>query len=686
MQYRDFELPDGSYVQVPETMSFEQADVLARQKFPDAYRGQQQTKPEETGFFANVKGGAKDLIAANKLGIGVFGNEDAARAEYRAAQQGRDNIRATSWEDVKAAQGIPDTISAGAAFARDTLAQSLPQMGQTMAGAGVGAKLGAAAAGPVGALVGAGVGGFAANMPAMFGANLGRQDEAAPNKPLDVGSAAAAAAGQSALDATSTLFLFGRLAGINKLAGEALPKLFKKPAEEVEKRLVASAQKSLAVAAGKGAVQGAVVEMPTELAQTVLERWQASLPLTGEEANREYEATLAGAAAVGGALGPIRGVTERGDARKEMAKRARTEEDAQRSLLASQEEEKKKKDEAFKGTPEYLTQLDTQFQERNKKLSELSEKIKAYGKPDATSAEALEKKLLEEQKRKLVKDTEELKAEFVARKEEIRKSKIDPQDFMMESLLTEPTVKAGSPTSLKEIREKIKAQQATPPAPDPTQQYVEQQAELARQRAFAPEGQPLQQDDINTYAEHILADPVRAAAAVKNNAVIPGIPRKQSNAILGLVKLQLQEQEKQKKAELAATMQQRQADLATQATNATEETDPLALLKQSLAEQDEFQNTGEQNFDYLNGVFEKALGEGNQTGPRKVALPEGVRPVSNAKNILAHVDSLYSEKDAADKALDIASRAGNKEAAMEAAANREKANTNAEIIESKLRQ
>ena len=52
MGYRDFELPDGTFVEVPEDMPFDQADALAKQKYPDAYKGQAQ--PASKGGYNNI--------------------------------------------------------------------------------------------------------------------------------------------------------------------------------------------------------------------------------------------------------------------------------------------------------------------------------------------------------------------------------------------------------------------------------------------------------------------------------------------------------------------------------------------------------------------------------------------------------------------------------------------------------
>ena len=98
--------------------------------------------------------------------------------------------------------------------------------------------------------------------------------------------------------------------------------------------------------------------MPTELAQTVLERWQAGLTLTGPEANKEYEATLAGAAAVGGALGPVHSIQARNAAQATIKEREQATADAARADALLKDEAEKQKQAEYRKTPEYLIELD----------------------------------------------------------------------------------------------------------------------------------------------------------------------------------------------------------------------------------------------------------------------------------------------------------------------------------------
>lgn len=702
----DYTLPDGSSIRVPSGTPASVAEEWARRDFPELYKAAVAPTKQKEGFFANVGAGYKDLMANNALGIGAFGDEKAARDMRRAAAEEAKNVKTTTWEDVKAAEGFGNTISTGGAFVRDQLAGTLPYAAQTYAGAKIGAMAGAATPIPGGALVGGALGAVGANLPALFGSNLARQDQENPNAPLNKTAAAAAAVPQAALDAASTVFLFGRALGVNKLAGEAINKLVTKSAAEGEAKLVASAQQSLWKASAKGAASGAVVEMPTELAQTVLERWQAGLTLTGPEANKEYEATLAGAAAVGGALGPVHSIQARNAAQATIKEREQATADAARADALLKDEAEKQKQAEYRKTPGYLLELDQKYAGYEKELRDLMAQRAALGKPLAGTSEAAQATALGEQIKALRAGSKELAAEHAKNKAAIIHAKIDPQEAWAAGVVADPVVHAGGPRTedeFKSLRAEIAKQKAAAAEVDGVDKYVATQAEAARNYVNGLPDAPITDtkgySDINDYVEHLLADPVKAAAALAAKTRVPGATPKQNNVIWGLVKLRLAEQAEQAKkaAEEQTRIQaqndardQSELDLATQATNATQETDPLATFKESLPEpvkeepeppklDDQLTAWGLRNDDtvqpgYLDGVLEKALGEGNQT-ERTVAIPEGVRPLAKAPSVFQHLDDLYAEREAADKALDVAVASKNRDAQVEAAQNREQLST-----------
>jgi hypothetical protein len=336
-------LPDGSYLQIKEGETPQQAWERAQRTYPQVFADPDKA---QSGGIANLKAGVKGTLGAYRTALA--GDDEATRIAARQSQATDiETAKTTEWEDVKNAfgEGLGGGISTLGAFARDQVARSAPQMAATVAGGAAGAKLGAML-GPVGAAVGGVGGALLANVPAMVGQNLERQvseqDATGQQAPLDRTAATTAGVAQGALDAASTFFMLGKL-GL-KGAGA----LMNKPLAEAEAALVKKAQQSLVGAVAKGAARGAAAEMPTELAQQVLERAQAGLPLTDASARKEYEAAAAGGGVVGGLLGPLGGVGDRSRAREQVE---RIQEERAAKAMRDAEEAKQKAEFDAKGDP-----------------------------------------------------------------------------------------------------------------------------------------------------------------------------------------------------------------------------------------------------------------------------------------------------------------------------------------------
>ena len=173
---------------------------------------------------------------------------------------------------------------------------SAPIMGPTLAGIAAGALVG----GPIGAAAG----GFLVNYPFFYGDNRERQKEAIERgfrTEIDEGAAALYAVPQSLLDSA-----FGFM-GAKFLASGAL-----------------KAGGGLLTRATRGAVEGAIIEAPTELGQQFLNRYQAGLPTDSDEAKLEYVEAAKGGALLGGLFGggtrAVFGSKEGPDAMPEPAK------------------------------------------------------------------------------------------------------------------------------------------------------------------------------------------------------------------------------------------------------------------------------------------------------------------------------------------------------------------------------
>ena len=202
--------------------------------------------------------------------------------------------------------------------------KSLDENWQTlkeMAGESLGQFAAPAAAGLAGTFAGGplvGLGAAAATAFTQYGTqNLARQaeeDEARivrGEKPLGPmpGRAAAAAVGQTGLDFAGARF-FRPLAELFPFARPLLGGGSKKAAGEAAEAVVEAARKGQITYAGgiaRGTAKGAAFEMPQEIAQTALERWQAGLPLDDDSALEEYKQSAVGALVLGGGIGAVSG-------------------------------------------------------------------------------------------------------------------------------------------------------------------------------------------------------------------------------------------------------------------------------------------------------------------------------------------------------------------------------------------
>jgi hypothetical protein len=172
--------------------------------------------------------------------------------------------------------------------------------------------------GPAGTVIGGALGAGATLLPQFMGSNVERQaaEQMEKGEPvtIDRTKAYTAAAAQAALEGAGTAFTLGKrvVGGILGITEDAALKTAKAQAE-----LVKAAERSLAGTVGRGAVRGAT-EMPVEIAQQVLERAQAGLDLTSDDAFKEYGESAYQAALIGGPLGAVGNVSERSGARAKL--------------------------------------------------------------------------------------------------------------------------------------------------------------------------------------------------------------------------------------------------------------------------------------------------------------------------------------------------------------------------------
>lgn len=287
----DITLPDGRVISdIPDSISQAEAKAKILKNFPEF---------RETGFGAAVKSGLEGLVGAG-LGIGLGLNPQSAnlRKAVEASQEAQESAYGgPSYGDVEKAfteQGGLAGLKSLAQFGKGAIGQSLPYMAAPLAGGRLGALAGGALAGPPGAVIGGLGGAGLASAAQFFGTNIGRQVQ--EGQEVNPGAAALAAVPQAALDVGALKFAgLGRIFG---LEGE-------KAASQITKDIVTSYKKGIPLHAVKG-----LAEVPSEVAQQVLERAQAGKDLTGEDAYNEYKSTAAAAGLMGPVMGGVGGISE----------------------------------------------------------------------------------------------------------------------------------------------------------------------------------------------------------------------------------------------------------------------------------------------------------------------------------------------------------------------------------------
>ena len=296
---------------------FEQFHVRQEQE-PTNVFAQFHTKPEEAkptesgGFFGSLgtalKERAETAIPAAKIYTGLGDQKQATEELLKAKDNSAQAYKQTEFSEIgdsfKAGnygQALSQTFDKFKEVAGSSLGAMAPAMGAGAAAAG------AAALAPV-ALPAAAIGTAAFGVTALgsyIADNIGRQKEELNkegNKYGDVNRVSATVAGtfQTALDVFGFKFFkpLGALVGIE---GKAT-------AQQAALEIVEAATKpnAYARAVASGAAKGIAFEVPQEVTQQVLERWQAGLPLdpfTDPEAAKEYMEAAGGAMLLGGPMG-----------------------------------------------------------------------------------------------------------------------------------------------------------------------------------------------------------------------------------------------------------------------------------------------------------------------------------------------------------------------------------------------
>ena len=371
--------PDGRVYDVegPAGASEEQIVSFVRANY-------QQLKPKE-GLGAAASKGLESLISSGRTAIGALTGsaEEAASAGLERGEAiSKKYADQVSLDKVKKAyeeRGILPAAGEAISQIPAALAEQAPNLAATFGTARAGAALGSFA-GPVGTVVGGLAGAALPSLIQQFGGNIERQatEQKARGEALNIDTTAAGAAAlpQAALDVAGTFIpLGGRL--ISKLTGIPASALVGKTAAQATKL----ADEKLLATLAKGTATGALAEIPTEIAQQMMERAQAGLSLSDADALKEYGETAyqVGLLAPMGAAGRL---SERAGARGQVIATKQEEARKQREEEAKTAKEEADKLEAYKQTPEYLQETQQKYTDYQKQFDDLSAKAKAKTDPN----------------------------------------------------------------------------------------------------------------------------------------------------------------------------------------------------------------------------------------------------------------------------------------------------------------
>jgi hypothetical protein len=432
-------------------------------------RQQPTAQPERApGILESGIGGAKKLLSSQRTALESLGSpEEAAQAGLtRARELEAKTPSALSLEKVKEKYNKDGILSAAGEVlsqAPSFIMEQLPQLGTAFAGGRLGAIAGAPL-GPGGALAGGIAGALTPLALQAYGA--GAERRAAEGLPQDPGKTAVSALGQAGLETVAMAVPLG---------GKLMSRILGIAEKEGAQALVSPAarklaEERLATSITKGTAKGLLAEIPTEVGQQMLERWQANMPLMDDNALKEYSEAAYGASLFGAPFGGVSRRADVGSAREDVT-RADALEAAKKAKQLREEEA------ARKATPEYALEVGDKFealQQQEKAL--LAARGKKLGKNATDEQKELFAQQTEElqavrnQLKELAPDYKEIKAKLPGLKEERRVAGMSEQDYYYEQM--------GMKTNAQLAAEKAAKEKAAPPK-DEMQDWMDQTAAQA---------------------------------------------------------------------------------------------------------------------------------------------------------------------------------------------------------------
>lgn len=677
--------PDGNTYSIEGPEGASQQDVI-RQVLAQHPEAGTPAKPRK-GVFADVMGGAENLLNIGRTGITALTGDSNAAAQAGIERQKNLQQRYESGfqpEKILAEYDKGNYLSAAGEAVKQVpsaVAGLLPSVGQEVGLAATG-RLGGGALGsffgPVGTAVGATAGQYAVPLIVNAIQALGSQaqekakDQIAKGEKVDVDVAELApyAGANAALNLVGTRI--------------AMPSVFKKAigqkvaAEAEDAARLALLEKATKVAGrgnietiARGALGFAAGELPTEILQDVVDRAAVGKPLTDEDAMQGYRITALNMV-LGAPLGGAVGLQERGGARAQVGLQEQKDRQAKAAADAQAKAQADAAEQARRQTPEYAKEKEAEYQAAEKVKADLQAKIqKATKTQPLTEAQKQTNKEIQAQLNEHAPILKAAEAEYGRVRPILEQARIDemsPEDYMLEQMQK----RAGK--GIQVSQRKGAERTLYKPGADIEAQNLELADYAAQQIGAARAAGNM---DLASYADYLMQDTKLAQQLVENKIKIPPIQEgntaftlstAENNSLLSGLKLRFAEQEKQaKKAATQAATQElsaRQADLQTQQQVAPVD-ERMAGFTEGMDALESLRRTGETDFSYLDPMFEKALG-GKQP---VIKVNEAILPSDKASEDIGKLDKLLAEKEKADQDYVTAKRS-NEQAAASAAFGR----------------
>lgn len=563
-----FQMPDGRIArfEVPVGTTPEQANNMFNSFL--AQQGQQEEPRRDVGIIESGVAGLKKLLSSQRTALETpFGVEEAAqRGAARARALEAETPSQLSLEAVKkkyAEEGLFPAAGEVLRQAPKFIAEQSPQLAEAYAGGRLGALAGSPF-GPVGSLIGGGAGALAPIFLQSYG--TGAERRATEGLAQEPGKTLTSAVGQTAAEGLMLGFTFG-----GKLVGRMLGIGEKEAAQAIINPATRGlAEESLKKVLAKGGARGAVAEIPTEVTQQMLERWQADLPLLSNDALKEYQEAAYGATLFGTPVGAAGRVAQRSGAREEVAQG----EALQREAEAAQREAERQ---AQLQDPQYVLGVGDRFDAlKAQEKALLAERGKKPGKgatdeaKEAYLAKTEELRALRTQLQELLPEYNEVKPKLPALREELRVAGMTPEEYFAE---------------IQGYKREEAAPAAAKPAAeaDPMAAWMEQTAAEAEQR---PPTQLEQEFDEalgglrhfnmmtpGDVADVLSRDPVLLQKVYTGELRVPEFNRKQTQELKDALKLQIKD--------LASQMAEGRTEAAATREKVEGETEALRRISEA---------------------------------------------------------------------------------------------------------